>query len=99
MPYKSPQPIAKLMKEVFNTTPYHHQRTTSKIMQACKLALPFIEGKVRKLYIKKSILYIKLDSILLSQELRLNKTKIIMLIQDACKTLGEKITIENVVFL
>lgn len=99
MPYKNPRPIAKIIKEVFNTTPYHHQWLTSKIRQACKLALPFLEGKIRQFYIKKSILYIKLDSALLSQELRLNKTKVIMRIQDACKTLGEKIVIENVVFL
>ena len=99
MPYKSPTLIAELMKDVLNTAPYYDQWLTSKIMKACKLALPFAESSIQQLYIKKDTLYIQLDSTLLSHELRLNKTSLIKRLQNACKALGEDIILQNVVFL
>lgn len=99
MPYKNPTPIAKLIKDTLHTIPYHNQRITSKIMRAFTLALPFIEGKIQRLYLKKSILYVKLDSALLAHELRLNKTTIITRIKDAYKQLGEHIVLQKIVFL
>ncbi|MEM7174206.1 MAG: hypothetical protein AAF380_03055 [Bacteroidota bacterium] len=99
MHYKTPRPIGNLIKNTLHALPYQSQWNKAKILQAFKIALPFTQGKIQNCYTKQHVLYIKLNSALLSHELRINKAAVLTKLQGALKDLGEVFLLKNIIFL
>ena len=95
MSYKKPTPIAKLVKNILQTTPYQTQYITGKIMIACEKVCPFLQGTIDKLYMKNNILHLKLNSCILAHEIRLNKEEIIRKLQK--ELAAQPISIQNMI--
>ena len=81
-------PLAELIKKITQDPTYYPQWSTHIVRKAWYALFPHTQSTVKKIFIEKKILYIKIDSRILRNELRTQKATLLATLQAKIATLG-----------
>ena len=77
------------LKECLRTTQYQPYWHRSVLFAAWHRLFPHLKNQLKKLFLKKDVLYVSLESLILANDLRRNVDQVLSRLQEEIKALGE----------